>query len=181
MEEKRKKEIKSMADAIEHVATAADKKLGTLSDRNTFHHGEVSADIIRKRTKADEIIATKKLEIPVCKSIPINGRIYVVSVKGDDMVTPGGLILPPTFGTKKNDQVEGVNRYFVVAWDKIGIPAEISDLLCTGIEVHPFLPQNAEEWQLPRVVDWDGNHFYDVLHYTELAGISSNRPEIVEK
>jgi hypothetical protein len=175
MKEKRKKEIDTMANGIE------DKRKYPMTKEESFAPGEIPSDIQRKKlSEADRILATKKLEIPACKCIPVNGRIYVISVAGSDMKTPSGLILPPTFGTKKNEQVEGVKRYFVVAWDALGIPKEICDLLLVGREINPFLPQNAEEWQLPRVVDWDGNNIFEVVHYTELAGVSETIPEEVE-
>jgi len=168
MKENRKKEINEMAEAIsghydELRSEPFDLKRSTVDPR-----------IINK--KAEEIIATRKLEIPVCKSIPVNGRIYVISVSGADMKTPGGLILPPTFNVKKNEDVEGIKRYFVVAWDAMGIPKEIRDLLRVGIEVHPLLP-DAEGWTLPRVIDWMGNNIFEVLHYTELNGVSSVQPD----
>lgn len=130
----------------------------------------------------EDLESKRVLKIPVNKIIPVNGRIFVISVTGEDLKTKGGLILPPKFGTKKNDQVEGVKRYFVIDWDKKGgIPKEICDLLRVGIEVHPFLPQNAEEFQLPRIVDWNANDIYDVLHYTELGGIGMIEPEVVDE
>jgi hypothetical protein len=179
MKESRKKEINTMADAIEHVATTNPQDF---NKGGKFAPGEISSDIQRKKLQtAAEIQATKKLEIPKCLSIPTNGRIYVVSVAGTDMKTPGGLILPPTFAMQKNDQVEGVKRYFVVAWDKDEIPPKFQEKLTVGIEVNPFLPWAAEEWKLPRVIDWDSGNIFEVIHYTELAGVSSNIPEIVEK
>lgn len=181
MKNQRKKEIRTMAEAIEHTATAADRKY-PMTKEESFAPGEISSDIIRKKGQSPEdIIATKKLEIPNCYTIPVNGRIFVVDVAGSDMKTPGGLFLPPTMSVKKNDQVEGVKRYFVVAWDAVGIPKEVKDLLEVGIEVNPFLPEHAEEWDLPRVVDWNGNNIFKVIHYTELAGIGSVKPEVVEK
>lgn len=169
MKKERKREIEEMASGIGHTDDnfKIEKKVVTSP-----------AETLRSSVKKpEEIIATKKLEIPVCKSTPVNGRIYVVSVAGADMKTPGGLILPPTFGTKKNEQVEGVKRYFAVAWDKDEIPKSILDKLRVGIELNPFLPQNAEEWQLPRIVDWMGNNIFEVIHWSELAGISSVQPE----
>jgi len=130
----------------------------------------------RLKSIASDIIATKKLEIPKTALTPTNGRIYVVSVAGNDMKTPGGLILPPTFAMQKNDQVEGVQRYFVVAWDAEEIPENIKKCLSVGIEVNPFLPWEAQDWKLPRVVDWETGNIFDVIHYTELAGISKNKP-----
>lgn len=180
--EERRKEIITMADAI-----GGDKLPSTDKDNFILNRTMVTspAEILAKKQSeklrsAAEIIATKKLEIPKCRIMPVNGRIYVVSVAGSDMKSPGGLILPPTFGVKKNEQVENVKRYFVVAWDTIGIPPDIQDLLTVGIEVLPFLPQNAEEWDLPRVIDWQGNNIFEVLHYTELAGVSSVKPEKAE-
>jgi hypothetical protein len=164
MKEERKRDINEMAEAVDHKNDAMfNLKRSTVDPR-----------IIQK--KIDEIIATKKLEIPKTELFPTNGRIYVVSVAGNDMKTPGGLILPPTFAMQKNDQVEGVQRYFVVAWDTDEIPENIQKYLSVGIEVNPFLPWEAQEWKLPRVVDWETGNIFDVIHYTELAGISKNKP-----
>lgn len=159
-----------------------EKRKLAMNNMDEFATGYISSDIERKKVKSpEEIIATKKLEIPKCQNAPVNGRIYVISVAGSDMRTPGGLILPPTFAMKKNDAVEGLRRYFVVDWDKEEIPKNIQDKLSEGIEVNPFLPENAEEFHLPRVVDWDGSNIYEVLHYTELAGISKNKPQIIDE
>ena len=161
MDYKRKEEIKDMADSVGHDDFKIEKKIV---------HGTPIVKSIK------EIIATKKLEIPKTELLPTNGRIYVVSVAGNDMKTPGGLILPPTFAMQKNDQVEGVQRYFVVTWDTDEIPEKIQKHLSVGIEVNPFLPWEAQEWKLPRVVDWETGNIFDVIHYTELAGISKNKP-----
>jgi hypothetical protein len=176
MKEQRKKEIRSMSDAIGHINEIVDNA------SKGFAPGEISSDIQRKKVQtAAEIAATKKIEIPKCSLNPVNGRIYVVSVAGTDMKTPGGLILPPTFGQKKNDQVEGVKRYFAVAWDQDEIPESIQSKLTVGVELSPFLPTNAEEWELPRVVDWNTAQIFEVIHYTELAGISRVHPKPIEK
>jgi hypothetical protein len=169
MKEERKREINEMANAIGGKNPGDDFSL----IKTTLHGTSVV-----KSTK--EIMATKKLEIPKTALCPTNGRIYVVSVAGNDMKTPGGLILPPTFAMQKNDQVEGVQRYFVVAWDTHEIPANIQQYLSVGIEVNPFLPWEAQDWKLPRVVDWETGNIFDVIHYTELAGISLNKPKPVE-
>lgn len=173
MKEERKKDIKLMADAIDH-------RKYPMTPEESYQQSTVSPDIKKKLLKADEIIATKKLEIPVCKLIPTNGRIYVIEVTSSDLKSPGGLILPQLFGMKKDDSMADVKRYFVVAWDKIGIPVDIANLLTVGIEVNPFLSEDAIGYRLPKVVDWQGNNIFYVLHYTELAGISSVQPEIVE-
>lgn len=176
MKKTRKEDIRKMAEAIDQPTPQSkkfpfEKGMGEIK-RKTINPRDISP--------ADKIIATKSLEIPVCKQTPVNGRIYVISVAGFDMKTPGGLILPPTFKAKKNEDVEAVRRYFVVAWDKLDIPKIIQDKLSVGIEVNPFIP-DAEEYRLPRVIDWNTNQIFEVLHYTELAGISDVIPEIVEK
>jgi hypothetical protein len=170
MKEERKREINEMANAIDNRKP----EFGNFELKKST----VDPRIVNK--KAEEIIATKKLEIPKTALTPTNGRIYVVSVAGNDMKTPGGLILPPTFAMQKNDQVEGVQRYFVVAWDIDEIPVNIKKYLSVGIEVNPFLPWEAQDWKLPRVVDWETGNIFDVIHYTELAGISLNKPKPIE-
>jgi hypothetical protein len=135
----------------------------------------------KEKRNSDKIIATKKLEIPKCFSIPVNGRIYVVSIASSDLRSPGGLILPQLYAPKKDDSLQDIKRYFVVAWDKDEIPEKIQEKLEVGIELNPFLPPEAQNWSLPKVIDWQANQIFEVLHYTELAGISSVKPEIVEK
>jgi len=183
MNEKRKKEINNMADAIESVGQTIDRELGTISDRNKpFPSGEVSEDIIRKKiSPADKIIATKALEIPKCLAIPVNGRIYCVEIKGSELKSPGGLILPVKLSQKKNDDVDDWPRFFVVKWDENGIPKEIRDKLSVAVEVFPFMPEEAIGYMFPRVVDWNTGNIFKSLHYTELAGISTVKPEVVEK
>lgn len=170
LKEDRRKEIEQMSNMVGHDDFKLSKK--------------VIGDTVSMTTvplkNVDKIIATKKLEIPKTELLPTNGRIYVVSVAGNDMKTPGGLILPPTFAMQKNDQVEGVQRYFVVAWDIDEIPEPIKQKLSVGIEVNPFLPWEAQDWKLPRVVDWETGNIFDVIHYTELAGISKNKPIPIE-
>lgn len=172
LKEDRRKEIEQMSNMVGHNDFTIEKKMVT-SPAELMEKKR-----LEKLRSAQEIVATKKLEIPKCLSIPVNGRMYVITVAGTDMRSPGGLILPPTFKTKKNDEVEGINRYFVVAWAE-DIPEEIKKHLCVGAEVHPFLP-DAEGWTLPRVVDWMGNNIFHVLHYTELNGVSAIKPEEVE-
>jgi hypothetical protein len=91
--------------------------------------------------------------------------------------TPGGIIIERRMQVKKDDKAEGLKRYFVVTWDKIGIPEHISNQLEVGIEVNPFLPQGAEEWSLPRVIDWSTGNEFKSIDFLELAGISTVQPE----
>jgi|WetSurSiteA1Bulk_404760.scaffolds.fasta_scaffold00217_12 hypothetical protein len=176
MKKERKNDIRLMADAID------DHRKHPMTIDECYKESSVSPTIERKMIKSpDEIIATKKLEIPKCLLTPVNGRIYLVEVASSEMRSPGGLILPQLYAVKKNEQMADIKRYFVVAWDKIEIPKAIQDQLEVGIEVNPFLPEHAEEWDLPRVIDWQACNVFKVAHYTELAGISSIKPEIVEK
>jgi len=112
-------------------------------------------------------------------SIPINGRIYVTSIIGTDLKTAGGLILPTLYAAKKNEELEGQRRYFIVAWDALGIPEDIKLFLSVGKEVNPFIPQDAEGYKLPEIIDWETGNIFEVFHYTELAGISRNEPKEV--
>lgn len=182
MKKSRKDDIVKMAAAIDDQPAPKSKKYPFEKGMDEIKRKTVDPRDISKGIKsADEIIATKKLEIPKCLQYPINGRIYVTSVAGEDMKTPAGLILPPTFKVQKNEQVEGVRRYFVVTWDHDGIPEEIQNKLSVAIEVYPFLPQDAIDFQLPRVIDWNTGTIFEVLHYTELAGISKIVPEEIKK
>jgi len=174
MNSKRNKEIKEMADDIGH------KEDFQLKQSKISPLGIINKKETEKLRAAAEIIATKKLVIPKCFTIPTNGRIFVIDVSGSEMRTPGGLILPPTMLQKKDDSMEGAKRYFVVCWAE-DIPEEIKKYLCVGIEVNPFLPEHAEEWDLPRVIDWQGDNIFKVIHYTELAGVSSVKPEEIKE
>lgn len=179
MDSKRKKDISKMAEAID-AQPQPKKGFPFEKGMNEIERKTIDPRAIKPKA-ANEIIATKKLEIPKCEQWPTNGRIYVISVAGNDMKTPGGLILPPTFKVKKNEDVEGIRRYFVVDWDHSSdIPEHIQGKLSVGIEVNPFLPQDAIDFQLPRVIDWNTGNIFEVLHHTELAGISKIIPEKVE-
>jgi hypothetical protein len=181
LHERRKKDIREMTKDIEDHEKNRFMKQYPLTPKDAFDTSSVSPEIIKKKLPTpEEILATKKLEIPKCLLIPVNGRIYLIEVASSELRSPGGLILPQKLAVKKNDQMADIKRYFVVTWDPDGIPQEIQNRLQLGIEVNPFLPEHAEEWDLPRVIDWQGGNVFKVAHYTELAGISSVKPEIVE-
>lgn len=176
MKEKRKKEIRLMADAID------DRRKYPLTHEETYKQSMVSSETLMKKLKtAEEILATKKLVIPKCLIEPTNGRIFVIDVSGYELKSPGGLILPPKFGPKKDDSVADIKRYFVVDWDKKEIPQSIQQYLKVGIEVNPFLNETAENFDFPKVIDWQGNNIFKCIHYTELAGISRVEPQEVDE
>lgn len=127
----------------------------------------------------EEIAFTKKIEIPKCLVRPVNGRIFVIETDGSEMKTAAGIIIPQKMKDKKDESMKNIQRYFVVAWAK-DIPTEILDMLSIGIEVNPFLPQEAEEWTLPIVVDWSTGNRFKSVHYTEIAGVSDVIPTKVE-
>lgn len=172
MNDKRKKDVLKMAEAVEDANSTGDSKKAIVPST-------VNPSIEKKLLKADEIIATKKLEIPKCHVKPINGRMFLIEISGYDLKSPGGLILPQKMMPKKNDDMEDIKRYFLVDWDTGEIPQAIQDKLCVGLEVNPFMNE-AESFRFPRVIDWQGNNIFIVMHYTELAGISKIKPEIVE-
>lgn len=186
MKEKRKREIEEMALAVDDRdrITSIPSKLKThpATTDEAYKQSTVSPDITMKKVKSpEEILATKKLEIPKCLLRPTNGRIFVIDVSGYELKSPGGLILPPKFGPKKNDDVADIKRYFVVDWDTEEIPDSIKKYLRVGIEVNPFLNETAEEFDFPKVIDWQGNSILKCIHYTELAGISRVEPQEVNE
>lgn len=132
---------------------------------------------ITKPRSYQEIAQTLRIDIPVCNLTPVNGRIYVIEKPAMETKTPGGIIIARQMQVKKDDKAEGLKRYFVVTWDKIGIPEYISNQLKVGIEVNPWLPQEAEEWSLPRVIDWSTGNEFKSIDFLELAGISKIKPE----
>jgi hypothetical protein len=175
MKDQRKKEIKTMADGIESRSLAM-----TANDK--FAPGEIPNDIQRKKLKtAAEIIATKKLEIPKCLSTPVNGRIYVLQIAGSETKTVAGIILPHKLNIKKNDEVIDYPRYFCIAWDKDEIPQKLQEKLTVGLELNPFVPEDAIGFSFPKIIDWQTGNTFQVIHYTELGGVSSVLPEVVEK
>lgn len=174
MKEKRKEEIKEMVNEVGHNDDF-ELKTGTIDTALTVNMTPV------KPKTAEEIINTLRIDIPKCEIIPVNGRIFVVEITGSETKTASGIILPHKMAIKKNDQVQDLCRYFVVTWDKDGIPPEVSDKLSVGLEVVPFLPPEAQEWTLPKVIDWNTAREFKVLHYTELAGVSAIMPVEVEK
>lgn len=127
----------------------------------------------------EDIARTRKIEIPICYIRPYNGRILVISVPADETVTEGGLILPFKMKDGKDGSIKDVRRYFVAAFDVDGIPEYIAKDLFVGKEVNPFLPQEAEEWNLPKVIDWHTGTSFESIHYTELAGGSMVQPKEV--
>jgi hypothetical protein len=116
-------------------------------------------------------------EIPECSIKPANGRIFVVEVASKPPKTKSGLWLPKYLRNQKNDDVMPINRYYVVSWDEDDIPENIKKYLKPGLEVHPFIPDDAIGYNLPRLIDWSSSTEFSVLHYTELGGISKNNPE----
>jgi hypothetical protein len=142
------------------------------------------ADLPKRDIKTyEEIANTLRIDIPLCKKIPINGRIFVIERPGTESKTPGGLFVSHKFRSKKGEEVEfrNVNRFFVVCWDPDGIPEDIRNKLHIGIEVSPFLPQEAEEWTIPIIIDFETGNQFGVLHYNELAGISETLPEKIDR
>jgi hypothetical protein len=140
------------------------------------------ADLPRKHGGTyEELATTLRIDIPKCNLIPVNGRIYVIEIEGKEHRTPGGIIMQHKLNIKKDDSLKNVKRYFVVDWDHVSIPQYIQDILCVGIEVAPFLPQEAEEWSLPKVIDWQTGQEFLLIDSMELAGISKTKPDIVGK
>lgn len=136
-----------------------------------------------KNKSFEEIAFTRRIDIPKCKKIPVNGRIFAIETAGSESKTDAGIIIPHKYKSKKGEDmsIKDVNRYFVVTWDKDGIPKEISDKLRVGIEICPFIPQEAEDWSLPVITDFETGSQFLSIHYTELSAISETLPEVVEK
>lgn len=136
-----------------------------------------------KNKSYEEIAFSKRIDIPICKKIPVNGRIFAIETAGSETKTDAGLILPHKYKSKKGEDmsIKDVNRYFVAKWDNEGIPEIISNKLHIGIEISPMIPQEAEEWSLPVIIDFETGNQFLVIHYTELGGISETLPEVVEK
>lgn len=171
---------KTVADTPEiPVIDKRNKKIHAIREFND----EQADDYIPPRkdmSKADEIMSSIRIEIPKCFSQPVNGRIYVVDTPGEEMRTNSGIILPMKMRENKAGAMKDIKRYFVVAFDEDEIPPETCKKLKIGIEVNPLLPQEAEEWTLPVVVDWHTGNVFSVIHYTEIAGISKIEPEEIE-
>lgn len=143
----------------------------------------MGADFPRLKNKSyEEIAFTRRIDIPVCKKIPVNGRIFLIETAGSESKTEAGIIVPHKYRSKKGEDmsVKDVNRYFVVKWDTDEIPEKMQSKLHVGVEVSPFLPQEAEEWSLPIIIDFETGNQFLVAHYTELCGISETLPEEVE-
>jgi hypothetical protein len=180
MEEKRKKEINEMADNIGHPSDEqGDRESPVLS--GVVSPGLVTEDFRQKFVKAEEEIEYKSIEIPKCESEPVNGRIYVIDAPGKQIKSKvANLILPQRMAPKKDDSMQEIKRYFVVAWDTVDIPESIRAKLAVGKEVNPFLPEEALNWSLPKVIDWVTGNVFLTIHYTELAGISKFDPEKID-
>lgn len=167
--EEREKRNERLASAIDDQTPQDVRKYPMTKDE--------SLPPITKPRSYQEIAQTLRIDIPVCNLTPVNGRIYVIEKPAMETKTPGGIIIERRMQIKKDDRAEGMKRYFVVAWDQFEIPEPIRNRLVVGMEVNPFLPQEAEEWSLPRVIDWSTGNEFQSIHYTELAGISKIKPE----
>lgn len=167
--EKRKERIEKLASAINDQKAQDKNKYPMTTDE--------SLPPITKPKSYEDIAQTLRIDIPICNLDPVNGRIYVIEKPAMETRTPGGIIIERRMQIKKDDRAEGMKRYFVVAWDQFEIPEPIRNRLFVGMEVNPFLPQEAEEWSLPRVIDWSTGLEFKSIHYTELAGISKIKPE----
>lgn len=139
------------------------------------------ADLPRKEgiKTFEEIANTKRFEIPMCLTRPVNGRIYVIEMDGKETKTAAGIIIPHKMKDQKDETMKNIQRYFVVDW-AADIPMDIIEMLTVGIEVNPMIPQEAEAWNLPFVIDWNTGNKFKVIHYTELGGVSEVLPEKVE-
>jgi hypothetical protein len=166
--------------------TAKQKMSDSIEDQKSQNAESypMAAELPRKKTKSyEEIATTRRLDIPTCKITPLNGRIFAIETSGIESKTDAGIIIPHKYKSKKGEDIaiKDVNRYFVVAWDPDGIPEHIAKRLSVGIEIFPFIPQEAEEWSLPVITDFEtGNQFLSI-HYNELGGISNTIPEKVEE
>lgn len=179
MKNKSEERKQRLSDAIDDKS-----KLGTLSDRNKYPMASETVNFPKIKGKSyEEIAFTRRIDIPQCKKIPINGRIFAIETAGTESKTESGIIVPHKYRTKKGEETEirDVSRYFVVKWDKLGIPFDISGLLCEGIEISIFMPIDAEDYKPAIIVDFETSNQFLVFHYTELAGISETIPQIVEK
>jgi co-chaperonin GroES (HSP10) len=166
-----------IADSIEDSPV---KRRLASSDIDTIN----PADLPRQKQKSyEEIAYSKRIDIPPCMKIPVNGRLYVIETAGSESKTDAGIIIPHKYRSKKGEDTEirDVSRYFVVRWDRDGIPEEIQNKLHVGIEISIFLPQEAEDFKLPVMVDFETGSQFLIVHYNELAGISETVPQIVEK
>lgn len=177
MKEKDRQNISSSIEDSKTDAAGKFSQSGTAKDLNP-------ADLPKLSNRSyEDIASTRRLDIPVCKKIPINGRIFVIETSGSETKTEGGIILPHKYRSRKGEDMEikDVNRYFVVNWDKDEIPQSIQEKLRIGIEVSPILPQEAEEWKLPVIIDFETGNQFALIHYSELAGISETLPTVIER
>lgn len=176
-EEKRKR-LSRLSEAIEDQQTP---KRGVMFPITKKVDPEFKGEQLPKKDppKYEDLMKKRKITIPKCYITPYNGRMLVISVPADETVTESGLILPFKMKDGKDGSIKNVRRYFIAAFDKKGIPPEIAEDLYVGKEVNPFLPQEAEEWSLPRVFDWHTGTIFESIHYTELAGGNMIRSEEV--
>jgi hypothetical protein len=182
MEEKRKKEVKEMSENIGHHDDVEPGSILGEIDKHLKPSG-VPAELLRDKPIIEEDPGDdfKKLVIPKCEIEPINGRILVIEISGKTLKAKSGLYLPYRLGVQKDDSAYSPNRYFAVAWDNIDIPLKLVEKLKVGKELIPFLPEEATQWSLPRVIDWNTGNVFKSIHYTELAGLSKEDPIEVEK
>jgi len=118
------------------------------------------------------------VEIPNNVVKPLNGRIFAIEQDPGEMKTEGGVIIPTTYQAPeaKGAVTRNLRRYYAVdVADDVTLP------VCRGDEIFPFIPQEAENWSFPVIIDWAINKAYLVFHESELAGYSHTDQENKEE
>ena len=121
-----------------------------------------------------DITAVSVLEIPTIGLKPINGRIIVLDTDPGEVKTPGGIIRATKYRSaeSKGGKTRKLRRYYVIA-----VADDCTLDIARGDEVHPFIPDQAEDWSFTEVFDYYTNDWYYVFHETELAGITKTKLE----
>ena len=133
------------------------------------------SDVIDEKGKKqlEEERAFKKPKLPNNKIKPIDHRIFAIAVDPGDVYTnmQKKILKATSFAeaeAKGDMQVKKMYRFFVV-----DVSEDISNFeIKRGVEIFPFFPARAIDWDFVEVWDWENNgEQYIVFHETEIAGV----------
>jgi hypothetical protein len=128
------------------------------------------------------------IELPMPSFQPVNGRIFVKDIAGEDLKTKSGLYIPTNFTTMKGDykQKWQHKRYFVLAvaddvniqiayegekiFEGVPYPSKSFRPLQRGDEVAIAYHEDAQGYNPVQVMDFTNGELYITFHETEIMG-----------
>jgi hypothetical protein len=125
------------------------------------------------------------VSIPFNTMKPVNGRIFAIAVNPAEVKTASGIIVPTSIDKGETSQGERrilkLHRYFVIDYAN-DINENLKNQLSRGVEIFPFVTEEAIGWTFPYIIDWsNAGARYTVIHESEVAGISGHKPVDIDK